>query len=308
MSRRADQEQIRRWQDDVANNPASASFLPLAEIYRREGRVGVARRLLTRGLKHYPDNLDAHFLLGRLLNDLGETTDAERKWEEVLRLDPDHLPARRLLGFLHLKSGDWSRAALHLEVIEAAGAADERVLSALTTARRQRNGTAPVAAPSQSLEEAVAEPFRRFLHSARVRRVLLTDAGGRVLAQHGFGQGLDIAAFATLGAAIQSASIALARILGQRRFDQLYQGSGERQMFIAPVQTPAGEMILLLVFGSATTIGLVRVLFRDLARELSELPLIAVAPPAPHDAAAFEERLLASADLGKEGGRPRPIR
>lgn len=307
MSSRADQFQIRRWQEDVARDPASSSFLPLAEVYRREGRVAVARRLLTRGLKRYPQNVDAHFLLGRLCNDLGDTEEALAEWESVIRLEPGHLPTHRSLGFLHLERGSWAQAAHHLERVEAAGAADERVRSALSVARRQENGATAAVRP-ESLESAVGAPFRRFLRESRVRRILLSDSSGRVLAKHGFGEGMDVAAFATLGAAVQSASLAIARLLNQRRFEQLYQGSGERQLFLAPVQTPAGEMIVLLVFGSETNIGLVRVLFRDLARELGELPLVSAVSPAPHNAAAFEARLLSSVGVSTSGDTSRPTR
>jgi tetratricopeptide (TPR) repeat protein len=303
---RADQHQVRRWQEAVANDPASTSFLPLAEVYRREGRLGVARRLLARGLRYYPQNVDAHFLLGRLCGDLGDVEEAMESWEEVLRLDGGHLPTHRALGFLHMERGDWHRAAIHLERVEEAGLSDGRVESALAMARRQRNGSAaPPAAVARSLEVAVAEPFRRFQRDARVRRILLCDSSGRVLAQTGFGEGMDVAAVATLGAGIQSASAALAGMLGQRRFEQLYQGAGEHQLFLAPVPTPAGEMILLLAFGSETTIGLVRVLFRELARELSELPLVGPASPAPQNAEAFEARLLSSVRLPTHYGASR---
>ncbi len=293
MRSRADQFQVRRWQEDVAHDPASPSFLPLAEVYRREGRLGVARRLLTRGLRHYPENIDAHFLLGRLCSDVGDLAEACAEWEAVLGLEPSHLPAHRSLGFLHLERGDWAHAATHLEAVESAGVADDRVQSALKVARGQRNGTGNIISP-ESLESAVQAPFRRFLRDSRVRRILLCDASGRVLARHGFDDAVDVAAFATLAAAIESASVALARMLDQRRFEQLYQGTGERQLFLAPVQTPAGEMILLLAFGTETTIGLVRVLVRELARELGELPLVGPAAPAPQNAAAFEARLLSS--------------
>jgi tetratricopeptide (TPR) repeat protein len=305
MSSRADQHQIRRWQEDVASDPASTSFLPLAEIYRREGRVAVARRLLTRGLKRYPDNVDAHFLLGRLCKDLGDVHEARAQWEAVLEIEANHLPSIRSLGFLHLERGEWSRAAMQLERIEAAGVADERVEAALAVARAQGNGRAATSAPPESIEVAVEAPFRRFLQKSRVRRVLLSDSTGRVLAQHGFGEGVDLAAFASLGAAIQAASTAIARMLGQRRFDQLYQGAGERQLFLAPVQTPGGEMNLLLAFGSETTIGLVRVYFRELATEIARLPSVATPSPAPHNAAAFEARLLSSVEIAARPGGSR---
>ena len=72
MSARADQHQVRRWQEEVAGDPGSPSFLPLAEVYRREGRADVARRLCLRGLRHHPENVEAHFLLGRLHREAGD--------------------------------------------------------------------------------------------------------------------------------------------------------------------------------------------------------------------------------------------
>jgi tetratricopeptide (TPR) repeat protein len=307
MSARADQHQVRRWQEEIARDPASESFLPLAEVYRREGRLDVARRLCIRGLRHFPENVDAHFLLGRLHRQAGELDQAFDEWDITLRLDPAHRPARRALGYLCLERRDWEGAVRHLGRLAGEEPLDERAASALALARRHAGGGAPVVVGAERLEDAVAGPIERFVRATRVRRLLLCDAAGRVLAQQGFARELDMAALATLGAGIHSASGQVARLLGQPRFDQLYQGRGERQIFLAPVQSPAGELILLCVFGQDTTIGLVRVLFRDLARELADLPWL---PPALQvvDAAAFEAELAAGLERLPGGGRPRLLR
>lgn len=308
MSARADQYQIRRWQDEVASDPGAASFLPLAEVYRREGRSDVAMRLCLRGLQRYPENVDAHFLLGRLYRDAGETEKALDEWDIALRLDAGHRPSRRALGYLHLERREWLAAIRHLEPLaEASG--DERLENDLRMARRQlarEAASAGAARQAQTLEQAVAAPIERFVRAARVRRVLLTDGSGRVLARTGFSNDDDVAAFATLAAGVQSAATAIAGVLGQRRFEQLYQGAGERQIFMATVQTPAGEMNLLAVFGSDTTIGLVRVLFRDLAGELDELPWVPP-PTRPRTAADFEVDLASGLGNGAGGG-PRLMR
>lgn len=307
MSARADQHQVRRWQDEVARDPASPSFLPLAEVYRREGRAEVAMRLCLRGLQRFPENVDAHFLLGRLYRAAGELEKAFDEWDITLRLDPEHREARRAIGYLCLERREWERAITHLERLAAAEPLDDRAAGALALARRHAAGGAPVVVGAERIEDAVAGPISRFVRAARVAQVLLCDASGRILTQHGFTRELDMAAFATLGAGVQSASTALARLLGQRRFDQLYQGAGERQIFLAPVQSPAGELILLTVFGTDTTIGLVRVLFRSLARELSELPWLPPGATAP-DAAAFEAELSSGLDRATGGDRPRLLR
>src|SRR5690606_9813078 len=117
--------------------------------------------------------------------------------------------------------------------------------------------------------EAVSRLLRpateRFSRASHARLVLIIDASGRILAQDGFGRELDLAGVASLAAGIQAASAEIARMLGQPRFSQHYQGRGENQVFIGALETPAGELLLLAVFGTDTTIGLVRAIYREMA-------------------------------------------
>jgi hypothetical protein len=57
-------------------------------------------------------------------------------------------------------------------------------------------------------------------------------------------------------------------MMGQPAFSQLYQGRDEHQLFVGSIPAPAGELLLLAVFGEDTTIGLVRALFRELVEGL----------------------------------------
>lgn len=290
MSTSVDAQQVRRWQDEVARDPGSPAFVPLAEMYRRDGKLEVARRLCIRGLERQPEHVDAHALLGRIYRDAG---DLERAFDELdiaLRLDPAHRTARRAIGYLCLERRDWKGAVRHLEEAARQDPADQRVASALALARGHAGG--PAGAPDPAgWAGSVTGSLEAFVRDTRVRLVLLLEGSGKIVAQHGFTSELDMAAFATLGAGIHSASRALAQLLGQRAFEQLYQGQGERQLFLGPLSTPAGEMLLLTVFGTDTTIGLVRVHFDELAREVAAL---APSPrSAPRDAAAFEGELAA---------------
>ena len=45
MTSQIEAQRVRRWQDEVARDPGSLSFLPLADVYRKEGRLAVALRL-----------------------------------------------------------------------------------------------------------------------------------------------------------------------------------------------------------------------------------------------------------------------
>lgn len=290
-----DPQQIRRWQEEVARDPGSAAFLPLAEAYRREGRLEVARRLCVRGLERNPENVEGHVLLGRLHRQSGELDRAYDEMDIALGLDPAHREARRAIGYLSLERRDWPAAIRHLEAAAAEDPRDARIASALALARR--NAAAEVPAVERE-SERLAPMLERFVRDSSVRLALLLEGSGRIVAQHGFSRDLDLAAFATLAAGIQSAGRALAGITGQRGFDQLYQGEGEQQIFLAPLPTPSGELVVLAVFGEASSIGLVRVRFEELVQAAAALDW--AARPAP-DVERFEAELAAGLDRARAG-------
>lgn len=288
MSERADAFQVRQWQESVASDPGSQDFLPLAEVYRREGRTAVATRLCLRGLERHPEHVEAHFLLGRLYREAGELDQAFDEWDIALRLHPEHRAARRAIGYLSLERRDWPAAVRHLSLAAQAEPGDQRLAGALDMARRRAAaGDVPELDPATAL----ARPLGQFAREASVRLAVIIDQTGRVLCRHGLATETDVASLATLGAGIHSASAEIAGMLGQPRFEQLYQGAGEHQIFIAPVETSAGELLLVAVFGADATIGMVRVLFNQLAETAGDLPLSPGRRPGRPDAASYEEAL-----------------
>jgi tetratricopeptide (TPR) repeat protein len=307
VSTRADAAQVRRWQEEVARDPGSPAFLPLAEVYLREGRLEVARRLCVRGLERSPEHVDAHALLGRVYREIGELDNAFDEWDIALRLDPSHQGARRALGYLCLERRDWPRAIRHLEAALAQEPGDERLARALALAKRHAGAEGPVARAADP-STLFSEPLDRFVRETRVRLVLLLEPSGRVLAHHGFSRDLDLASFATLAAGIYVASRALAQMLGQPRFQQQYQGQGERQLFLGSLDTPGGDLILLAVFGGASNIGLVRVFFDALAREAAELPWWTPPGGGRVDAVRYEAELASGLHGAPAGTLPHPLR
>lgn len=309
MTSQIEAQRVRRWQEEVARDPGSPSFLPLADVYRREGRLAVALRLCVRGLERNPDHVEGHVLLGRIYRELGELEPACDELDIALRLDPEHRAARRALGYLFLERRAWAEAVRHLEVAADHDRHDPRLASALALARRHLTSEA---APKATEPHALQAALDRFAGEARVRLALLMEGSGRILARHGSATGVDLAAMTTLGAGIQSASREMARMLGQPHFQQLYQGRGDRQLFLAPIPTPTGELILVALFGTATNVGLVRVRFEEMLRESAEVGWSSGGAPAARDAAAFEAELAAglgqngSADVAASGGAGAP--
>ncbi|HEX7090079.1 MAG TPA: tetratricopeptide repeat protein [Longimicrobiales bacterium] len=135
---------LQRWSEEVARDPGSPSFLPLAEAYRRMGKTEAALRLCLRGLERSPGSVDGHLLLARIYLELGDRERAADEWAVTARLDPDNFDAHRGLGFFHLERGEYSSAGRHLERAALARPGDPAVQEALSVLRRQqaRSGAA----------------------------------------------------------------------------------------------------------------------------------------------------------------------
>lgn len=146
-------DDIRGLTAQLAADPASLVFLPLAEALRRRGQLDAARKVAVGGLHRYPDLADAHDLLARILGDQRDFERAFDEWDIALRLDPDHAGAHKGIGFLYFVAGDAASARTHLERAAAALPGDDGVRAAL-----ERLGPAAPAAPSAPEVTPPAEP------------------------------------------------------------------------------------------------------------------------------------------------------
>ncbi|MEX2284690.1 MAG: roadblock/LC7 domain-containing protein [Gemmatimonadota bacterium] len=122
---------LQRWSDDVARDPASLSFLPLARSYRKQGRRDAALRLCLRGLEQHPAHVEAHALLAMLYFEGGQRSKAYDEWSMVLRLEPENFEALRGMGFYHLEQGDDLSALRSLQRAVALRPSDLSVQEAL---------------------------------------------------------------------------------------------------------------------------------------------------------------------------------
>jgi predicted regulator of Ras-like GTPase activity (Roadblock/LC7/MglB family) len=142
-------DEIRRLSDDLARDPSSLVFLPLADALRRTGQLEIAMRVALRGLDRHPYLADAHDVLARIHADRGDVERAGDEWEMALRLDPSHAQASLGLGFVDFRRGDFESAERRLS---AAGAGGENpaVAAALAHVR--------VALGSQSVAAVMDSP------------------------------------------------------------------------------------------------------------------------------------------------------
>jgi hypothetical protein len=123
-----------------------------------------------------------------------------------------------------------------------------------------------------SVVDAVKAPMRHFVRESHVRIALLINGSGQVLGQHGFARSYEVMNVASLAAAIHAASRALAELTDAPRWEHLHHAGRERQLFIAPLRTPEEELIVVAIFDSDSSLGLVQLFYQQLARTVSALP------------------------------------
>ena len=139
---------------------------------------------------------------------------------------------------------------------------------------------------------ALREPVGTFVRDSRVRMSLLVNRSGQVLAQHGFTGGYEVVNVASLAAAAHASARALAELTRSGGWSHLHHAGRERQLFLAPLDTPVEQLILVAIFDADSSLGIVQLFYRRLAQCVATLPeLRAIAPSV--DQRTFEQDLEA---------------
>lgn len=101
-------EYLRRYKED----PKSRVFAPLAEAYRRIGKVDEAIAICLEGLQHHPEFTGGRVALAKCYLEKRRFQEARLELERVIEQAPENLLAQRLLGDTCLQLED-REAALH---------------------------------------------------------------------------------------------------------------------------------------------------------------------------------------------------
>ena len=120
---------IDRLATQLAKNPQSKVFLPLAEEYCKVGMWEEAVAVLEDGLKYYPGFITAMVALGRAYDQLNQPTKAKAVLEGAVELSPDNLRAHRTLMKIYASQGLPEAAMKSCNAILALNPRDEEALS-----------------------------------------------------------------------------------------------------------------------------------------------------------------------------------
>lgn len=132
------------------------AMLQLARIYVMDAQYGEAAELLAKAVRIDDGLLSAHLELARIYTDhIGEARKARAAIDRVLRDEPSHRDALRMLLALHLEAGDRDEARDASErLLEAAEDDDTRAWALIEIARVELAAKSPERA-AEALHEAV---------------------------------------------------------------------------------------------------------------------------------------------------------
>lgn len=160
--------EIDRLATQLAKDPHSKAFLPLAEEYCKAGMWEEAVAVLEDGLKYYPGFITAMVVLGRAYDQLNQPTKARAVLEGAVKLSPENLRAHRTLIKIYAAQGMTEEALKSCRVILAINPRDEEALSvqaklgAQPEPEKPKKGAGPTQAKTAARAPA-SEPPAPFL-------------------------------------------------------------------------------------------------------------------------------------------------
>jgi len=250
---------VRLWSDELARDPSSLVFLPLAETLRVRGQLEMARKVALRGIERHPTNADAHDQLARIHADAGAFQQALDEWTTVLRLVPSHVGAIKGMAFVRFQQGDRDEAERLLIAAQDLEVGDAGITAAITAVRRPGAST-PASTAQVGQDPEPGTVFSDLLRDDQM--AILLDTEGLVLAGTNTGNdGRDVAA--AMGAALSGVSDEAHRTtkhlqIGGWRAIVFETESAIVSIAPAPADGRAAGGVLVLSAPPATALGMLR--------------------------------------------------
>lgn len=120
----------------------------------------------------------------------------------------------------------------------------------------------------QEEHRQVLEECERLCQDANARVVFLIDKNGQLIASAGETSGFDSTSLASLVAGEIAAAGGLAQIMGEKEFSTLFHEGVRDHIHISIVES---RIILVVIFDSRSSLGLVRLRVRKRSEELGRI-------------------------------------
>ncbi|MFA5847943.1 MAG: tetratricopeptide repeat protein [Thermodesulfovibrionales bacterium] len=153
-------EDIEKLKEKVAKDPNSRLFVPLADEYRKIGKLDEAISVLLKGLDNQPSYMSARVSLGKVYLEKKMMAEAKTEFEKVISAIPDNLFAHKKLADIYRDSGDKDRAIREYKTVLKLNSLDEDAMSnlnALQSTQKDEEVAAPVFEQTRHEESPVVE-------------------------------------------------------------------------------------------------------------------------------------------------------
>ena len=151
-------ESIDKLKEKVAKDPSSKLFVPLAEEYRKAGKLDEAINVLKSGIERQPSYMSARVALSKIYLEKGMLNEARDELEKVVKSIPDNLFAQRKLADIYKQLGDKERAISQYKVVLRLNPLDEEALNILKELEGPVSEEEPVSTESMLETTTFAEP------------------------------------------------------------------------------------------------------------------------------------------------------
>jgi tetratricopeptide (TPR) repeat protein len=116
---------IERLKEKIERDPNSKLFVPLAEEYKKAGKIEEAMDVLLKGLERHPNYMSARVSLGKIYLEKGMLNEASQEFEKVASVIPDNLYAHKKLAEIYESLDNKNRAIEELKIVLRLNPIDE---------------------------------------------------------------------------------------------------------------------------------------------------------------------------------------
>ncbi len=153
--------EIKKFEDQLAKDPKSYCFAPLADLYRKLGLLDEAISVAQRGVELHPSYVGGLVALAKAYFEKGMKQESRAVLERLVTFTPENLMAQKLLAQSCLDTGDIAAAEKTFQVVLALNPTDSESRIALDslakfTAPAKAEPIAPPAAEPSVVEAAPA--------------------------------------------------------------------------------------------------------------------------------------------------------
>jgi tetratricopeptide (TPR) repeat protein len=130
-------EDIERLKEKIEQDPTSKLFVPLAEEYKKAGKLDEAIEVLTKGLEKQPGYLSARVSLGKIYIESGKLQEAVTAFEKVIAVIPDNLYAHKKLAEIYKDLGKRDEAIGEFKTVLRINPADAWAATTLASLQQE---------------------------------------------------------------------------------------------------------------------------------------------------------------------------